>query len=131
MQLALATPVVRSVVLGGILFAATASQMLPTKPDRVDRLLVLETTARPHAIYLTAWRNGPLRVTMDANAELRPFVIKTKASITDGCRWLGIETLTPVAKNKFFYSYDEEILDCDPDATPAIKTPRSGIVTVE
>ena len=35
----------------------------------------------------------------------------------------------PTSEDHYTYSYDEEILSCDPGATPVAKTPRVGYVT--
>jgi hypothetical protein len=90
--------------------------------------LVLEAPELPHAIYLTAWHHGDVFVTM--RGEPRPITFKTKAYISDGCHWMGIETLTPAGSDHYAYTYDEEILSCEPGAIPAIKTPRTGTVTI-
>jgi hypothetical protein len=132
MQLALATPLFRSVVLGGILFGLTVASMRSHTHHHAQQRLVLHTNCRPHTIYLTAWRSGALRATLEQGVELKPMTLETEAVLDDGCRWLGVERLTPIAKNRYFYSYDEELLGCEPGATPGyIKTPRTGIVTVE
>ncbi|MDB4958006.1 MAG: hypothetical protein JWO36_5575 [Myxococcales bacterium] len=132
MQLALATPLFRSIALGSILFGLTLGAIITTNHHRTEHRLVLHTSSRTGAIYLTAWRHGGVRATFEQGAQLQPIVLKTRAQLPDGCRWMGIETLTPLDNNRYFYSYDEEILGCDPGESPGYyKTPRSGIVTVE
>jgi len=37
----------------------------------------------------------------------------------------------PIDNHRYFYRYDEKILECEPGADPYIKTPRTGFVTVE
>jgi hypothetical protein len=53
-----------------------------------------------------------------------------RASVSDGCRWLGVETLEPIDDKTYAYDYSEYILECDEGATPFLKTPRTGIVDV-
>ena len=92
--------------------------------------LALHAIAQPGALYLTAWRHGKVSVSIDGD-KLTPLTFETFASVNDGCRWLGTETLVPLDSHRYAYRYDETILECDPDAIPCIKTPRTGIVTVE
>ena len=65
------------------------------------------------------------------DSQLHPITFYNRASIHDGCRWLGTETLTPIDSKTFYYDYSETVLECDPGATPFYKTPRTGLVTVE
>ena len=76
-----------------------------------------------------AWRHGDLRLRL--TGELQPITFYTRASLTDGCRWLGIERLMPLDASTFAYEYAEVILACEAGATPAQKTPRFGLVHVE
>ena len=62
---------------------------------------------------------------------INPVTFKTRAQVYDGCRWLGVETLIPRDERSFDYDYSEYILSCEPGATPARKTPRKGLVTIE
>ena len=127
MQQALTSSLYRSVAVGGLLLALSVAQ-LRSKPRAHH--LALHAVARPGALYLTRWSHGMVRVTLDGDKRA-PLTFKTRAAINDGCRWLGTETLVPIDSRRYAYRYDETILDCDPDATPYIKTPRTGIVTVE
>ena len=45
----------------------------------------------------------------------------------------GIETFRPLDAKHFSYSYDEQLLRCDPDGDPShtLRTPRTGYVTVD
>jgi hypothetical protein len=93
--------------------------------------LVLHAPVQPHALYLTHWSNGNvLELPLDVS-HLQPMQFGIRAHISDGCEWLGIERLVPENEQRFFYSYDERILSCEPGATPALKTPRVGYVTIE
>lgn len=127
MQQALTFPFYRSFALGGLLLALTVA-LFQSKPQ-VHRL-ALHAVAQPGALYLTAWRNGDVRVPLDDN-ELVPLTFETLAWVNDGCRWQGTETLVPLDNQRYAYRYDETILGCEPGARPYLKTPRTGIVTVE
>ena len=128
MQQALTSSLYRSVAVGGLLLALSVAQFR-SKQSHVHHL-ALHARAQPGALYLTEWRNGNVAVSIEGK-RLVPLTFSTFASIDDGCRWQGIETLVPIDDHRYAYAYDEAILDCDPDATPYIKTPRTGIVTVE
>ena len=130
---AVTTPVFRSVVVGGLLLglAVVAPSFASQQEDLVPRRLVLHTVSEPTAIYLSAWRNGDVNVQLE-NGELRPITFRVRATIPDGCRWEGTETLVPIDHRTFAYDYSERILSC-PAGTESTyrKTPRVGIVTVE
>ena len=132
---ALSTPMFKSIALAGLglglgIAATAASSSSRCCPERVTYRLSLQAIERPGEVYLSAFRNGDIRLTFDGG-KLHAVTLKTYASVSDGCRWLGIERLTPRDERSFHYDYSERMLDCDPDATPARKTPRQGIVTVE
>ncbi|MBA3820733.1 MAG: hypothetical protein H0X17_17715 [Deltaproteobacteria bacterium] len=126
---ALTTPVMKSVVVGGVLLGLGVFGALRTHGscDSVTRRLVLHAVEEPRSIYLTAWRDGDLLVTMDGE-ELRPITITIRAKIY-GCRVLGTETLTPMDERTYHYDYSETVLSCEPGAQIR-KTPRTGTVTV-
>jgi hypothetical protein len=128
MQQAFASPVFRSLALGGLLLALTAGAY--TARTHHKRRLVLHAVSEPGFLYLTAWRNGDVAVPFDGD-KLVPLTFRTMALVNDGCRWLGTETLRPIAGGRYAYRYDETILECVPDARPYYKTPRTGIVTIE
>jgi hypothetical protein len=128
MQQALASPLFRSLAVGGLLLALTVG--LRAKQSHHKRHLVLHAVDVPGDLYLTAWRNGNVTAPFDDD-KLVPLTFNTLALVSDGCRWLGTETLVPIGKDRFAYRYDETILECLPDATPYLKTPRTGLVTVE
>ena len=134
MQQAVTTPAFRSVVVGGLLLGLTVfapSFASQDKPDHVTRRLVLHTVHEPDAIYLSAWRNGDVNVQLE-NGELRPITFRVRATIPDGCRWEGTETLIPIDHRSFAYDYSERILSCPEGVESTYReTPRAGIVTVE
>lgn len=122
-------PLLGSIVLGGLVFGLTAVYGA-RDAEPVTRRLVLHAADQPNAIYLTAFRDKQLTMTFD-DGTLRPLRFEVRAKIFDGCRWLGVETLAPIDHGTFAYDYSEFVLACEDGATPAIKTPRKGIVTVE
>jgi hypothetical protein len=133
MRQAFEAPVLRFTVIAGLLLA-TGLMLARTKHHHHHHRLALHTTARPRAIYFSAWGDGDGHngvVRLHHTDALQPITFHTRASVNDGCRWLGTETLVPIDEHTYSYSYAETILDCDPDAKPAIKTPRIGYVTVE
>jgi hypothetical protein len=127
MQQALTSPVFRSLAVGGLVLGLSIA--MPAKQPHA-RHLVLHAPSAPHSLYLTAWRHGDIAMPY-ASDELVPLTFTTRASVSDGCRWLATETLVPIGPARYAYRYDETLLECDADATPCIKTPRSGYVTVE
>lgn len=113
--------------VAGVALAVSAFVVPAQHPDVVQRL-VLHAPERPRALYLTAWSEGDVFVTVH-DGEPRPLTFQTRAFINDGCEWLATERLFPTSDNHYTYSYDEEILSCDAGATPALRTPRVGYVT--
>ncbi len=120
----LSAPVGRSIALATVLACVAFAQ-----PHHKRHRLRLHAEAMPHAIYLSVWDSGDLYLSLPAHHE--KIVFETRARISDGCEWLGIETLVPIDATRFAYDYSEEILSCEPGAIPAYKTPRQGIVTVD
>jgi hypothetical protein len=126
MQQALTSSVFRSIAVGGLLVALSLAYGHSTRSHR----LVLHAVDRPDCVYVTAWRHGDVRLAVDPG-KLAPLRFTTRAWLSDGCRWLGRETLHPIGPRAYSYRYDEVILGCEPDAEPFLKTPRVGTVTVE
>lgn len=128
---ALTTPLFKSILAATVLATAGLGTLLAKEADHsVTRRLALHAEELPNAIYLTAWSSGDVMFTFP-DSKLHPITFYNRASIHDGCRWLGTETLTPIDSTTFHYDYTETVLDCDPGSTPFFKTPRTGIVTVE
>jgi hypothetical protein len=125
---ALTSSLCRPVAVGGLLLALTLAYG-HSATNHHTRRLVLHTVAEPDSIYLSAWRNGDV-VLSDNPRVPSTLIFTTRASVSDGCRWLGTETLEPIGRS-YLYRYEETILGCDEDAVPYRKTPRTGIVTVE
>jgi hypothetical protein len=128
MQQALTSPVFRSLAVGVVVLVLSIAQISAKQPHA--RRLVLHARSSPHALYLTAWRHGDVAMPYEGD-KLVPLTFTTRASVSDGCRWLATETLVPIGAARYAYRYDETLLECDPGATPCIKTPRTGFVTVE
>ena len=126
---AIEVPVLKLAMVAAATLALGA--LMPAKHHHATtHRLVLHAPVREHAIYLSAWMNGDPEIPLDTN-ELRPIRFEMRAQVSDGCRWLGIETLVPTNAHRFAYSYQERILSCEPGSTPAYKTPRTGFVTIE
>ncbi len=129
---ALTAPTFRSIAIAGLALvgAGTTHHVLSHHSPTTTHRLTLHAINEPNAFYLSVFRDGrDVRVTMD-EGELRPITFEIRASVYDGCRWLGTETLEPIDEHTFAYDYSETVLDCDPGAMPLRKTPRKGIVTV-
>ncbi|HUS27388.1 MAG TPA: hypothetical protein VMZ53_02735 [Kofleriaceae bacterium] len=113
----------------GLLVAAFAGQTRCHHHDGVVQRLSLVAPEEPNALYLTAWSNGDIYVTLH-DGKMKSMEFQTRAFINDGCEWLATETLVPDGANRYAYSYDETILSCEPGSTPARKTPRTGYAFV-
>jgi hypothetical protein len=111
----------------GLLVAAFAGTR--AHDNGVVQRLELHAPEEPNALYLTAWSDGDIYVTLH-DGKMKPMEFQTRAFINDGCEWLATETLVPDGANRYAYSYDETILACEPGAIPARKTPRTGYVLV-
>jgi hypothetical protein len=130
MQQALTSSVARAVVVASLLLAGTlASWRSHAAHDGREVRLVLHAPSSPSSIYLSWWRNGDVRIAVEPG-EL-PAMTFTVRGWVDGCHWKGTELLEPIDAKHFAYSYQETLLHCRPGAVPWIKTPRTGIVTVE
>ena len=98
--------------------------------------LTLHAPSQSHAFYLTVFARGHLQRT---TCDLQSINVTTEDTIDfhtrfhmfDGCLWEGVEHLVKIDDHSYSYSYDENVLSCEPDAIPALKTPRTGIVTVD
>lgn len=128
MHHALTAPVLKA-LLSSAAVVASSAYYIAAQPAASEHRLLLDAEVRADAIYLTAWDRGAVVLSLQGG-ELRPVTFTTRAWLSDGCRWEGVETLVPVDASHFAYDYRENILECLPDAEPAIKTPRQGVVTV-
>ncbi len=130
-MLAVEVPVLKLVAMGGVGLAMAAMLSHSHAPHHGSKhRLSLHAPARADALYLTVFADGDLEITRD-DANLHALTFTTRAFVSDGCEWLGIERLVPVDARHYEYSYDEARLQCAPDAVPGIKTPRTGIVIVD
>jgi hypothetical protein len=131
MQHALTSPVARAVLVGGLLLAVSLGLSRARAADAPREVrLVLHAVEEPGAVYLSWWRDGDVRIALEPGA-LEPMMFTIRAWVSDGCHWKGIETLEPIDGRHFAYSYNETLLRCRPGAEPYMKTPRTGIVTIE
>jgi hypothetical protein len=127
---AVQAPLLKMAAVAGAALLVGAFAMSRHHDDGVVQRLSLHAPEEPHALYLTAWSDGDIYVTLH-DGKMKPMEFQTRAFINDGCEWLATETLVPEGANRYAYSYDETILSCEPGATPARKTPRTGFVSVE
>jgi len=128
---ALLTPLFKSILFATALSTAGLGAVLSQDTDTVTRRLSLHTETLPNAIYLTAWRNGDVMFTFP-DSQLHSITFYNRAKLADNCQWLATEALTPIDEKTFYYDYSETLLECDPGAKPGyVKTPRTGLVTVE
>lgn len=131
MMQALESPFYRSLAVGGLLLALTAAGAAGAhSKSKHHRRLVLHTVWKCNTLYLSAWRHRDVHIVTDGGP-LKPLTFETPALVSDGCRWLGKETLVPIDDRHYAYRYEETILSCQPGAEPFLKTPRTGFVTVE
>jgi len=121
-------PLLKAALAGAAVIAGMVA-FTPEKPATVTQRLELHAPEEANALYLTAWDRGDVFVTL-TDGKSRPLKFQTHAFINDGCEWLATEKLVPTGPDRYAYSYDEEILSCQPGATPARKTPRTGFVLV-
>jgi hypothetical protein len=126
---AVEAPLLKMAAVAGAALLVGAFAMPRHHADVVQRLS-LHAPEEPGALYLTAWSDGDIYVTLH-DGKMKPMEFQTRAFINDGCEWLATETLIPDSADRYSYSYDETILSCEPGATPARKTPRTGFVIVE
>lgn len=124
---AVEAPLLKMVAVAGMALAAAAFVGTTHHDEGTVQRLVLHAPKQAHALYLTAWSDGDVYVTL-RNGKPRPITFQTRAYINDGCEWLATERLVPTGDNRYAYSYSEDILACEPGATPATKTPRTGYV---
>jgi len=125
---AASAPVLKTALVGAAVLAGMLALAPKPTASTVQRL-ELHAPEEPHALYLTAWDQGDVFVRL-ADGKAHALTFQTHAFINDGCEWLATERLVPTSADRYAYSYDEEILSCQPDATPARKTPRTGYVLV-
>ena len=126
---AVSAPLLGSILLAGTL-AGVGAMIDSPQGEAVTHRLRLHAVDEPNAVYLTVFRNGDISMKFDSG-RLESFAYHTRARVSDGCRWLGTETFTPIDAKTFVYDYSETILSCAPGSTPARMTPRRGLVTVE
>ncbi len=139
-MLAVEAPVRKFALLAAAALAIAAFAHRPHAATRVaptHHRLTLHAQSLERAIYLTVFAEGRVQThdwdlrTIDVASEGQTLRFSTRARISDGCLWEGNERLVPIDSKSYAYSYDERIIECEPDAIPAIKTPRTGIVTVD
>jgi hypothetical protein len=119
-------PLLKVGLVGGA--AVLAGMLFAMKPDPVTQRLRLHAPKRPHAIYATQWERGDITITLP-DGEPRTMIFH-KQDHQWGCDWISTETIVPDGPGRYWYSYDEVKLECEPGAPPSITTPRTGYVEV-
>jgi hypothetical protein len=129
---AVSAPVLKLVAVGALGTAAVVGFTPKTcEKGPITQRLSLHAEVLPHAIYLTAFHDGDVTVTLDNDRPHR-ITFRMRATLDDTCKWEATEILLPLDDKTYSYSYDEVMLSCDPGAEPRyIPTPRTGTVTVE
>jgi hypothetical protein len=128
---AVQAPMLKLVAVAAASVAAVAGYSATKNCCSHTQRLALHAPVKPHAIYLTAWDEGDVTVKLDDEGPYR-ITFKMRATLRDTCVWEATETLIPLDKETYSYSYDEEMLYCAPGAEPMyVPTPRTGFVTVE
>ena len=75
-----------------------------------------------------AWNDGD--VMMPRAAHDQPVRFVHVYQFEDECTWRGVEVLTPDGHGGYHYRYDDVLVSCAPDATPAPVCPLEGTVHV-
>lgn len=129
---AVQAPVLKLIAVAGASVAAVAGFSGKTCcSQEVTQHLLLHAPEKPNAIYLTAFENDRTTVTLKEAGSYR-ITFQTRATLPDTCEWIATEVLVPIDEDRYAYSYDEQMLSCEPGAEPRyIATPRTGLVTVE
>ena len=127
---ALEVPVGKSLLIAALAIAAFAVIPHHRHHHHHKHKLVLHAVSNPHALYLSAWMDGPVEVELDPD-HLQPLHFEMRAHVSDGCRWRGWETLTPSGDHRFAYAYNDEKLSCSPHPLDTVPTPRAGWVEVQ
>jgi len=118
----------RSFAIASLLLALSVAGVGAVK-SRHTGFWVLHAVAQPNAIYLSIFGQGEEHVAFDGKRGARTFT--TTLWAPDDCQWRSTEKLVPAGERRYYYSYDETLLRCRAGAVPFIKTPRTGVVTLE
>jgi hypothetical protein len=129
---AVQAPVLKLIAVAGASVAAIAGFGGTHKcSNEITQNLTLFAPEKPGAIYLTAFENDHATVTLKEAGSYR-ITFQTRATLPDTCEWIATEVLVPIDESRYAYSYDEQMLSCDPGAEPRyVATPRTGLVVVE
>ena len=137
-MLAVEAPVRKLAVVAGAVLAIAAFTHRPSHSQASHHhRLTLHTETRAKTIYLTIFAEGRIERTasdlrtIEIDGEPREMQYKATTSYY-GCEVEGDELLVRLDAHSYAYSYDENILSCDPNSDyEVIRTPRTGIVTVD
>ncbi len=89
---------------------------------------VLQADRDPNCYYGSAWNDGDLVMPVAPHDQSLRFV--HVYTFEDDCTWRGVETLTPDGNGGYHYRYDDVLVSCAPDATPAPQCPLEGTVRI-
>jgi hypothetical protein len=89
----------------------------------------LETEDDPDCYYGSAFNGGPVVMATDGS-DREPIVLSQSYEWQDGCTWEAREVLTPRGARLYSYEYSEQVVACEPGATPARACTRVGLVNV-
>jgi hypothetical protein len=108
--------------------AVLAGMFAYAQPDPIVQHLRLHAPKRVHAIYATQWDHGDIAITLPDGVPRSMTFHKTDHQW--GCDFISTEVIVPDGPGRYWYSYDEVKLNCEPCAPPSITTPRTGYVEV-
>jgi hypothetical protein len=126
----------RALLLGGgiLVFGVFAAMVAlscrckaPPAALSVERW-VLDAQRDPNCYYGSAWNDGD--VVMPRAGHDQPVRFVHVYTFEDDCTWRGVETLTPDGHGGYKYRYDDVLVSCAPDATPAPQCPLEGKVHI-
>jgi len=89
---------------------------------------VLDAERDPNCYYGSAWNDGD--VMMPRASHDQPVRFVHVYTFEDDCTWRGVETLTPDGNGGYRYRYDDVLVSCAPNATPAPQCPLEGKVHI-
>ncbi len=112
----------------GALFLPHAVAAPTVATSAMYRLVLHAPEDRQPHFYVSVWSEGDVFVKSN---DAKNITFVRRGDEHDGCTWQGTERLTRMSDGNYAYDYKETILSCRPDARPFVKTPRTGIVTVE
>jgi hypothetical protein len=124
--------------VGGAFLLASAGALIAMRPQAPVAIastsgyqLVLNADREPYELeyFGSQWSNGPVLLDHDASDGRRVQYVH-RFPFVDGCWWESTETLVPMSKTQYRYTYSDRIVSCSEDANEGIPSTRTGIVNV-